>query len=69
MSRKASASLIALNFASFHRYLQLDKLVLKVPNGIALNTKLTMREPVAHELEPVVRPIVDIVVFEAHILE
>jgi hypothetical protein len=62
------ASLPSVHFI-LRLHLQLDEVILKVPNGIALNTKLAMRKPVAHELKPVVRSIVDIVVFEAHILE
>jgi len=51
------------------RALQLHKLVLKVPHRVALDAQLAMRVPVTHELESIFGPIVQFVVFEAHVFE
>lgn len=43
--------------------------VVKVPHRIALGIALGLAEAVAHEREPVVRPVVDVVVLPPHVLE
>lgn len=43
--------------------------VVKVPHRIALGIALGLAEAVAHEREPIVRPVVDVVVLPPHVLE
>lgn len=40
-----------------------DERVVKVPDCITINTGLAMRVAVAHELEPILRPVLDLIVF------
>jgi hypothetical protein len=51
------------------RYLNPRKLVIEVPHRISLDTHLTVRVPIAHKLEHIVCPVVQLVVLPPHIFQ